>query len=377
MRYMEIRDPIHGNIKLNDTEEKIVNTAQMQRLRYIRQLDTTYLIFPGANNTRFEHSLGTMNITKELTSQLYSKGFGELSYVGLLHDIGHGPFSHLSEGVIKKHLHKNHEQLGDEIIRKSEIKDIIVDSGLSFSKIMSYFNDAGNIDIVGGPLGADRIDYLMRDSHYTGVAYGIIDYERLKSRLALFKNRIAIMESGISGAESMLIARYFMFQNVYSHHTKTISNQMLVRAIELAIENDVFDAKELSRMHDEELVYRLVNSDNKQTSRLATRFRNRNLFKRAYFSNLKENIDIQKLEEKIIDCGMERDSFVVHLTTMGGGKDNMDVVDSNNNYVGTLTEISPFVKTLFDVLETSKTLLVACDRKDIKKVNAIVRKFVE
>jgi uncharacterized protein len=374
---MEIRDPIHGNIQLNETEAKIVDTPEMQRLRYIKQLDTTYLIFPGANNSRFEHSLGTMHVTKELTAQIYGKGFEELSYVGLLHDIGHGPFSHLSEDVIKKHLHKNHEQLGDEAIRKSAIKDIISDSGLSFNKIMSYFNDAEKIDIVGGPLGSDRIDYLMRDSHYTGVAYGIIDYERLKSRLTLYKGRVSIMDSGISGAESLLIARYFMFQNVYSHHAKTISNKMLLKALELAVENGVFDAKELARMYDEELVYRLVNSDNKRVSRLAGRFRNRNLFKRAYFNNLKENIEIEKLEKEIMRAGIASDGFVAHVIQFGGGKDNMDVVDSENNYIGKLTEVSPFMKTLSDVLTTSKTLLVACDKKDIKKVNEVVRKFVE
>ena len=85
--------------------------------------------------------------------------------------------------------------------------------------------------MVGGTLGADRIDYLMRDSHYTGVAYGVIDYHRLQAKLVLHKGRVAILEGGIAGAESMLIARYFMFSSVYMHHTKIIASQMLRQAI--------------------------------------------------------------------------------------------------------------------------------------------------
>ena len=102
MSLLEIRDPIHGNIDVNETELKIINTAPMQRLRYIKQLDMTYLVFPGANHSRFEHSLGTMQVTKELVKSMYGDKESELSYVGLLHDIGHGPFSHLSEHLIEK-----------------------------------------------------------------------------------------------------------------------------------------------------------------------------------------------------------------------------------------------------------------------------------
>lgn len=373
---MEIRDPIHGNIRLDQTEEKIVDTPEMQRLRYIRQLDTTYLIFPGANHSRFEHSLGTMQVTKELAKNIYDKEPKELAYVGLLHDIGHGPFSHLSESVIKKYLKKNHEQIGEEVIRQSGIKEIISDSGLSFDKIMSYFKESDKIDIVGGALGSDRIDYLMRDSHYTGVAYGIIDYDRIKSRLVLYRDKVAILESGISGAESMLIARYFMHKNVYWHHAKTISNKMLVRAIELAVENGIFDAERLSRMCDDELFQELANSKVEAVSELANRVKSRELFKRAYDQKISREVNTQKLEEEIVNSGLDISEFVVQIVSLGGGQDNLDVIGSNNEYLGKLTEFSPFVKTLTEVLTNSKRLLVACDKKNVEKLRAIVTKFV-
>jgi HD superfamily phosphohydrolase len=154
---LEIRDPIHGNIKLNETESKIIDTPEMQRLRYIRQLDVAYLVFPGANHTRLEHSLGAMDVTKTLISTIYTEEVPEFSYVGLLHDIGHGPFSHLSDSIIKRYLHRDHEQIGEAVIRNSEIRDIISGSGLSFDKIMKYFKDESSIDVVGGPLGSDCV----------------------------------------------------------------------------------------------------------------------------------------------------------------------------------------------------------------------------
>ncbi|MFI5412892.1 MAG: HD domain-containing protein [Candidatus Micrarchaeales archaeon] len=373
---MEIRDPIHGNIEFDETEESIINTKEMQRLRYIKQLDSTYLIFPGANHSRFEHSLGTMQITKELVKDVYRDNFKEFSYVGLLHDIGHGPFSHLSEPLIEKHLKKNHEQIGEEVIRNSEIKDIISNSSMSFDKIMSYFKDAEKIDIVGGALGADRLDYLMRDSHYTGVAYGIIDYERIKKRLVLFKDRVAVTEQGVSGAESILIARYFMYNNVYAHHAKVIANKMLLNAISLGFDGGLYDANELSLMCDDELIYMILNSNVEKAVELVKRFRQRRLFKRAYYHSIKNDIDTEKLEKELIDAGLDRADFVIHTTSFGGSKDNVDVVDRNSNYIGKLAEVSPFVNTLINFLATYRRLLVACDKSNVERVGAIVRKFV-
>lgn len=373
---MEIRDPIHGNIEINDTEERIIDTPEMQRLRYIKQLDMTYLVFPGAMHSRFEHSLGTMQVTKELVAKTYKEKGPEFSYVGLLHDIGHGPFSHLSEHFMKKYLGKTHERIGEDRIRNSEIKDIISDSGLSFSRIMSYFKEAYDIDIVGGTLGSDRIDYLMRDSHYTGVAFGIIDYDRLKNRMMLSKGKVAVIHGGISAAESMLIARYFMYTNVYTHHAKMIANKMLQNAIGIAIESDVLDAKELANMYDEQLIHRLLNSKVKSVSGLVDKIMKRRLFKRAYYKTINYEVDTKGLEDAISKAGLDSSDFVVHQVSLSGAKDDIDVVDSKGASMGKLSTVSPLVKTLGELLSDSKTLLIACDKKNKEKVEGIVKKFV-
>jgi len=374
---LEIRDPIHGNIELDDTESRIIDTWPVQRLRYIKQLDVAYLVFPGAHHSRFEHSLGTMQVARELSYAVYGKERKEFQYVGLLHDIGHGPLSHLSEPFIKKYLNKGHEELGESIIRKSEIKEILLDSGLSLNNIMKYFRESYKIDIVGGTLGSDRIDYLMRDSHYTGVAYGVIDYARIKSRMVPWKNRIAILESGVSGAESMLIARYFMHLNVYKHHAKLIASHMLQNAIGFALENDDFDAKQLSNMYDEELMGRLLCSGSKETVRLTKRIRERNLFKRAYYGTVKGRINREELEDAIMKAGFGMKDFVIDIISLGGGKDDIDVIGSDNNFVGKLTEVSPLIRTLNSVLTGSKQLLVGCDGKNVGRISSIVKRFLK
>jgi HD superfamily phosphohydrolase len=376
LEYGEIRDAVHGNIGFNETECKIMNTPEMQRLRYIKQLDMTYLIFPGANHSRFEHSLGSMHVAKELVWSIYGDGAPELSYVGLLHDIGHGPFSHLSEFVMEKYLKKNHERIGEEVLVRSGIKEILEDSGLSFKRIVDYFRDSEKIDVVGGAIGSDRIDYLMRDSHYTGVAYGIIDYERLKGRLVSSDGRVAITDAGISGAESLLIARYFMHSNVYMHHAKIIAGKMLQNAMSASLEAGELDAGELVSMTDDRLVSALLASKEKSVHDTVERIRERRLFKRAYYEPIDKTIDIRKLEEAIEEAGFARDEFIAAVRSFKGENDDVEVVDRKGNRIGMLTELSPLIKTLTGVLAGSKKLLVACDRRDIERIRPVVKKFL-
>jgi uncharacterized protein len=373
---MEIRDPIHGNIELGQTECAIIDTPEMQRLKYIRQLDLSYLVFPGANHTRFEHSLGTMQVSKILFSGALEKSEPEFSYVGLLHDIGHGPFSHLSEPYLEKMLGKNHEKIGIERIKGSEISDIISDSGMSLNKVLSYFKGEEKINVVGGTLGADRIDYLMRDSHYTGVAYGVIDYHRLQAKLVLYKGRVAILKGGIAGAESMLIARYFMFSSVYTHHTKIIASQMLRNAIGIALEEGTFDAKQLAMMTDEQLLISIAETKNKIARELVRRITERRLYKRAYEGSVGRDVSVSEISKALVKAGFAPADFIVHTVSLAGGNDDIVVVDDDGSRIGRLSEVSPLMKTLTQVLSGSNRLIVACDKKNVERVCAIVRKLV-
>ena len=129
-QFLEITDPIHDFIRLNSTEQKIIDTSVFQRLRRIKQLSGAHLTYPGAQHTRFEHSLGVMHIAGMAATSLASKkqmpgtDIDDIRLAALLHDIGHGPFSHLFEEVLQKKKRITHEQIGKEIILKSEIGDI-------------------------------------------------------------------------------------------------------------------------------------------------------------------------------------------------------------------------------------------------------------
>lgn len=180
-----IRDSIHGNLKLDDFEIKIIDTYPVQRLRRVKQLGFSYLVYPGANHSRFEHSIGTLYLASSLAESLnLSKEEKEIVRIAaLLHDIGHGPFSHVSENI----LGYSHEDLTVKVIKKSVIADILREK-FQVKEITDVIKGKGILgQMLSSELDVDKMDYLLRDSYYTGVAYGIIDIERLISSMRIEK----------------------------------------------------------------------------------------------------------------------------------------------------------------------------------------------
>ena len=265
----EIRDPIHVFIKLDSQERQVLDSPPFQRLRYIHQLAMTYLVYPGATHRRFEHSLGVMElatrvyevITDNLTDsikELFPETCAddELRYwrrvlrlAALCHDIGHLPFSHASEELLPRGW--DHERMTRELILSPEMKAIwagmrpnpnpehIVKLALGPKKAWDLkFTDWESLlaeIIVGDALGVDRMDYLLRDSLHTGVAYGRFDHFRLIDTIRILsppahgkeKERslepcIGVEAGGLQSAEALLLARYFMFSQVYFHSVRRI-----------------------------------------------------------------------------------------------------------------------------------------------------------
>ena len=223
-----IRDSVYGDIELSKFEVRVMDMPQFQRIRRIKQLGLISLIYPGANHTRFEHCIGTMNLASKLATKLdLSDDEIELVRIsGLLHDIGHGPFSHVSEGV----LSFPHEELTKYVIEKTSLHDLL-DEKFNTKEIVDIINGRGHLGpIISGELDVDRMDYLLRDSHNTGVAYGVIDYERIISNLKL-DDGLVLDIKGVQAAEGALVSRYFMYPSVYQHHTTRIVNSMFRRAL--------------------------------------------------------------------------------------------------------------------------------------------------
>lgn len=272
----QFRDPIHGFIDVSEDELKIINSAPFQRLRNIRQLATTYLVYHGAEHTRFGHSLGVMHLTSKVfdavtkkVDNLFSDDDNKnhtitlwyrqiLRLIGLTHDLGHAPFSHASEELFVNN--RQHEDYTKDIIEKTEIADYINDIGHKFQEeygeeyeitpeliwMIYEGKDVTNPkfkmpdflflqSFMDGELDCDKMDYLLRDSYYCGVTYGQYDLNRFVSTLTVYKKdklmQLAIERGGVQALEEFILARYFMFIQVYFHKTRRYLDKALVKAL--------------------------------------------------------------------------------------------------------------------------------------------------
>jgi HD superfamily phosphohydrolase len=305
----EITDPIHKNIKFTLVEKELIDTFIFQRLRRIRQLAGAHLVYPGALHSRFEHSLGSMFLAGLAGQTLYSKDYftdqdyiQKLRIAALLHDIGHGPFSHLFEEILKTDDKISHEGLGQKIITKTIVSDIITKNGYSSQEIASLSFGKHKInflnEIISGGLSVDLMDYLPRDSYFSGTEYGKIDYHRIINSLEVSSNHVlGISKSALYSYESMLISRYQMFKAVYFHKTVRSGEVMLLHSMKIQNEvlhfTDFRSLEDFFSLHDEMVLERLAstslngnnngNIKNMQISiTLAKDYQNRNLLKCIY-----------------------------------------------------------------------------------------------
>jgi HD superfamily phosphohydrolase len=291
-----IRDPIHDYIELDDLALALIETPQVQRLRRIRQLGFSNLVYPGANHTRFEHSLGVYHLAKHLVKQVDEQQRNELLAAALLHDIGHGPFSHATEDLIMRYTRKSHEDI-EEFLRKGEISDILKDYSLSPSVIAAHIRgDTDPGQIIHSEIDVDRMDYLVRDAHYTGVAFGLIDHVRLIHELKFNENRLVLNIGGLQAAESLLVSRFLMHPTVYFHHVSRIAESMCENAAQYMIDGGL-DPKLFRRMDDCTFMMEMKDSGG-YASEIAERLENRRLFKRALYTDFDSvNIDVIKLRK--------------------------------------------------------------------------------
>lgn len=290
----QIKDPVHGYIEVPTPLVPLLDTEIVQRLRYIKQLGFVYLVYPGANHTRFEHSLGAMHLASLLARQLDLSKDDTLLVctAALLHDIGHGPFSHASEKLRAEYGPFSHDDIAPFLIMP-EISDILDENGMDTKEIAGIV--AGNHRLAGvihGDLDVDRMDYLLRDAHYTGVPYGNLDAGRLIQSLVLTEDGLAIKDSGIPAAESLLIARTLMGPSVYYHHVGRIAEQMFLLAGRSHFADEKPDA--FMRMDDLAGTTLLMNSPSAISREMMHRIWRRDLYKRAVYTG-REQLDMDRL----------------------------------------------------------------------------------
>ncbi len=288
-----IRDPLWDNIRLDQAALLALDTPTVQRLRYIRQVGHSFLVYPGATHSRFEHALGAYHLTRRALSALEELGELEpataddclaVRMAALLHDIGHYPFSH----ALEEAGFPSHEKLSVAKLAQGELGAVLVQIGgkdfpHAVGELISGTSASPLQGLISGSIDLDKVDYLSRDARMCGVPYGTVDVDRLLSTLTLVEAQpgryeVGVQEKGISALESLLFAKYQMYRNVYWHHAVRSATCMFKRAVRDAVRRGSVTAEFIAETTDDALMELLISRDRNQ---LAAAIRTRRLHKRA------------------------------------------------------------------------------------------------
>jgi HD superfamily phosphohydrolase len=331
-----VRDPVHGHIRLTQPDFFILDIPPFQRLRAVSQLSFVDRIYPGANHSRFEHSLGAaylahrvmQNLSETTPKSLFKiklSNVWEVKIAAYLHDIGHLPFSHAIEPLFSEVVPPNddrapHEVIGHEIARSKYLSDVLQKVNSEFPKLGVDQQKIANLAtgtkdqirdeelfmyeiIHGKPIDCDRLDYLLRDAYYCGVPHGKVDAERLVETFTLVRRRkevhLAVDVSGLLALEAMAVSRRTMYGAVYNHRTSRIVEGMILRAIHYEQQETSNTLQSIIGSTDGR-VMELLAKGSKIAKRLAVALQYRRFFKRVFeakiseICDLKPNVDYQK-----------------------------------------------------------------------------------
>ena len=405
-----IRDPIHGDIKLEGLFLELIEAPEIQRLYDIKQLGFAHLVFPGAHHTRLEHSLGTYHMASRTAEKIDLDKDEKIIIAcsAFLHDIGHGPFSHTLEFILRDTLNADHVDLteklifGEHVIFNQKEKEYI--KSPSVVEILDKHSidkkEIANIirgktikkqylgQLLTSPVDVDQLDYLIRDSYYTGVAYGMIDIERFLQTLIINDNQLAVKKKGVGVLENILMARNLMYSSVYFHKTVRIAELMLSKAIEKIEDAEPF---EVFKMTDAELINYLKTMGSFQYE-IATRLKYRKLFKQAFTTSKstldKSRMDVIKKLEKL-EFRREKEQEFEELLNLPSGyviidvpayeliqaeprikQTDISIVDENNiKKLDDLTPVAKAIKTK-DIPDWIVMIITDEKYKDIISKNA-------
>lgn len=409
-----IRCPLYGFTGLSKKENNLLNTAAMQRLSRIKQLAHTYVVYPSAVHTRLEHSLGSLCLAGEISSRL---GLGQKQkqaarIAALLHDIGQGPFSHLWEEPMRL--------INGEDYSHEDTTKLITDSDPEVGKALGnlkqdvlklFDGDSLSSDMISSSLDVDKLDYLRRDSYHTGVAYGLFDIERVLRTICKIseegRDYLAIHEKGKDALENYRLGRYAMHIQVYEHHARLIADDMLLKAVKLAlcegclakedfeISNPENFVKRFLELDDFSIQHSILRDSKGMAKKLVQDLRKRRLLKRALTvpltkTGVENPITRRKLnemskreteeaEKKIANELNEDPAYVVvHLQSIKiklyerfeqtlGQREKPIYVKRRNGTIFSLDEESPFSAELNPI----RRLYVFCPKRQTAKAKAI------
>ncbi|MHA1613396.1 MAG: HD domain-containing protein [Candidatus Thorarchaeota archaeon] len=394
---MEINDPIHDFIGITNVEAKIINSETYQRLRRIKQLSGAHYVYPTAEHTRFGHCIGVMFLAGRTGKKLLDKlklgddVLQEVRLAGLLHDLGHGPFSHVFEESLLEKQGKNHEDVTEWLILKSEVGEILETEGVSKKRIANLVRgrrtrkyDGVVSGIVAGQVDSDKMDYLIRDSFYCGVNYGLVDIHRLIDSLDVSSDYQLYFDIAARGAlEAFLVARYEMFLNVYYHKTVRSIEVMLVKLINAA--DDVLNLtnfktpEEFLRLDDMSLVSMVreidpSESENaKEASHMMNLLDSRILYK-SVFEKVLHTSD--RFVSKVFTKQKVRTSIEEEIASIAGVENHDVIVD-----VPTLPsvpynphQLDPMEIAIFETIDGKK---VSRNLSDYSNIAAMMKGYLD
>ena len=381
-----IKDSIHGDVFISSIAGELIDTPEMQRLRHVVQTSFSNMIYPGANHTRFEHSIGTYYLmSRGCFFNKIEKPMGtRLVITALLHDVGHTAFSHALEGVLKKHTGKSHEDYSMEKIMGGNLADVLERNGIAPDEITSIFSQPIGKAILGY-LGTDKMDYLLRDAYYTGVGYGSVDKDRLLRKMIIRDDGVMLEEKGVSAAEAMLMARFLMYSNVYLHPVSISADMLVARAAEYAIEDGALKAEELPFLDDSQLMGRLSEAGG-IANELAMRIKGRKLYKVASQLKMRElknwlylgDIDekrVGEIEETIAArAGVEPSRVMLHIPKPWFRDVGIRVLKAGDYY--SLDETSLITRLLKEAQWDYHYVRVLCPKEDQEAVGRVDLSFL-
>ena len=346
-----INDPVYGFITIDDELIlKIIAHPYYQRLRRIHQMAMALLVYPGAVHTRLHHSLGAYHLMRNALHELKNKGV-EITQAEeqgakiaiLLHDIGHGPFSHALENVL---LEKMHHEAISLMLMKELNKQFDGQLQMALDIFTNEYPKKFLHQLVSGQLDVDRMDYLTRDSFFSGVSEGVIGYDRILKMLTVHNGELMVEEKGIYSIEKFLVSRRLMYWQVYLHKTVVCAEQMLVRIIKRAKHIKALTQMPLNQFINEPVssvsleqfctlddydvmaaIKGWCNHEDKILSFLSKSILNRELLKVKYYA---EPIEKKWLEEKTIEAmqkmniSAEEASWLVFTGTASGSTYNFE-----------------------------------------------------
>lgn len=240
--HKDFADPLYGFVRAYNHELDLIDSRIFQRLRYIRQLGIAYLVFPTAHHTRFDHSLGVMELSGRIYKALGLKDERDHQIVrlaGLLHDIGHPPFSHTTEVLLGD---RSHEEVGEQVVKDGQVGELLTKCGFSLDEVeliarIAFKRPENEYErllssVITGEFGSDRIDYIRRDAYFCGTSYGFFDVDRLLNHMQIVEDKKVISVSALRALESFFLGRYFMYVQVYFHKVVRILSIHLLELVE-------------------------------------------------------------------------------------------------------------------------------------------------